>query len=60
MCGSLAAESQARRDAHNARMEYECSWEYHHEMTSRAEEAKREELEDATEFWYWRKHEACA
>lgn len=57
---SLAAESQALRDAHNARMEYECSWEYHQEMASRAEEAKREELEDDTEFWYWRKHEACA
>jgi len=57
---SLAAESQTLRDAHNARMEYECSWEYHQEMASRAEEAKREELLDDTEFWYWRKHEACA
>jgi len=55
---NLAAESQALRDAHNARMEYECSWEYHQEMASRAEEAKREKLEDDTEFWYWRKHEA--
>jgi len=56
-CVSLAVESQALRDAHNARM---CSWEYHQEMASRTDAAKREDLEDDTEFWYWRKHEACA
>ena len=52
------AEAEARRAAERARMEYECSWEYHQEMAARAEEAKREELEDATEAWYWRKYEA--
>jgi len=55
---AAAAESEARRKAERARMEYECSWEYHQEMASRAEEAKREKLEEDTEFWYWRKHEA--
>jgi hypothetical protein len=55
---SAAAENEALRAAERARMEYECSWEYHQEKAERAEEAKREELEDATEFWYWRKHEA--
>jgi hypothetical protein len=52
------AENEARRAAELARMEYECSHEYHAEMVARAEEAKQEELEDATEAWYWRKYEA--
>ena len=29
-----AAESQARRAAERARMEYECSWEYHQELAT--------------------------
>jgi len=55
---AAAAENEALRAAERARMEYECSWEYHAEMAARAEEEKLEELEDATEAWYWRKYEA--
>ena len=59
-CVSLAVASQALRDADRARMEYECSWEYHQEQEAAKNAAAREAFKDDLESFLYNKYEARA
>jgi len=52
------AEAEARRAAERARMEYECSWEYHQEQQAKAAAAKAEKAEDDLHSHFYNKYEA--
>jgi hypothetical protein len=54
-----SAAAQAERDALRARMEYECSWEYHLEQQVQAAKAKAEQEEDDLQSWYYDKYEVA-
>ena len=54
-----AALSAARRKAERARMEYECSWEYHVELQEAEFAAKAEKAEDDLHSHYYNKYEVA-
>ena len=57
-CVSLAVASQALRDADRARMEYECSYEYHQEQEALRVKANAEQAEDDLQSHFYNKYEA--
>jgi len=52
------AEAEALRAAERARMEYECSWEYHIELQEAEFAAKTEKAEDDLHSHFYNKYEA--
>jgi len=55
---AAAAENEALRAAERARMEYECSWEYHIELQESEFAAKAEKAEDDLHSHFYNKYEA--
>jgi len=53
------AEGEARRKAERARMEYECSYEYHLEQEALRAKAEAEKAEDDLHSHYYNKYEVA-